>query len=136
MNETNVYLLREEAFDNLFVDRADLQARVPGHVDLLIEHGLPISNTTEFVGACQANLNMMKKLQRISESGYLDRITSEKVAQRVHEYHLSPDVLIDGKLNFDPKHRWQILKMLDDDYLRSGLTDRRYEVNSKVTVTQ
>jgi hypothetical protein len=27
-----------------------------------------------------------------------------------------------------------ILKVLDDDYLSSGLTDRRYEVNSKVTI--
>ncbi len=135
LNQTNVYLLREEAFDNLFVDRSQWQAKVPGHVDLLIEQGLAIINAAEFVTACQSDLNMMRKLQRICESGYLEQITAEKLGRLVTEYKLSQTVLVGGKLNFDPKYRWQILKMLDDDYLSSRLTDRRYEVNSKVTVT-
>ena len=29
----------------------------------------------------------------------------------------------------DPEHRWRILKLVDDDYLRSSMTDHRYEVN-------
>src|SRR6266851_145702 len=132
LNQTNVYLLREEAFDNLFVDRSQWQAKVPGHVDLLIEQGLAIINAAEFVTACQSDLNMMRKLQRICESGYLEQITAEKLGRLVTEYKLSQTVLVGGKLNFDPKYRWQILKMLDDDYLSSRLTDRRYEVNSKV----
>jgi hypothetical protein len=31
----------------------------------------------------------------------------------------------------EPEHRWRILKLVDDDYLRSTMTDARYEVNSK-----
>lgn len=31
----------------------------------------------------------------------------------------------------DAQHRWQLLKLLDDDYLRSDLTDITYEANSK-----
>ncbi len=31
----------------------------------------------------------------------------------------------------DPQHRFKILKLLDDDYLRSELTDMDYEANSK-----
>jgi hypothetical protein len=136
LDQASVYVLRDAAFDNLFVDRVELQARVPGQVDLLIEHGLPINNASEFVAACQTNLNMMRKLQRIADSGYLDQITPERIGRLVSEYKLSPAVISGGKLNFDPKDRWLILKMLDDDYLSSGLTDRRYEVNSKVTITR
>jgi len=31
----------------------------------------------------------------------------------------------------DPQHRFKILKLLDDDYLRSELTRLEYEANSK-----
>jgi hypothetical protein len=31
----------------------------------------------------------------------------------------------------DPQHRFKILKLLDDDYLRSDLTSLEYEANSK-----
>jgi hypothetical protein len=34
-------------------------------------------------------------------------------------------------LVFDPKDRWAILKLLDDDYLESVLTERHYEVTGK-----
>jgi len=30
-----------------------------------------------------------------------------------------------------PEQRWRILKLIDDDYLRSAMTSHRYEVNSK-----
>jgi hypothetical protein len=31
----------------------------------------------------------------------------------------------------DPQRRWRILKVLDDDYRHSSLTDTDYEANSK-----
>jgi hypothetical protein len=34
-----------------------------------------------------------------------------------------------------PKLRWEILKLLDDDFVRSSLTQNRYEVNSKSAIT-
>jgi len=135
VDQKDVYIDREEAFETLFVDRQAWQARVPAQIDLLVEGGLPIKNLPELVAACQSNLNMMRKLQRIVDSGYLEQITIAKIERLVQEYKLSPTVISDGKLYFDSVHRWQILKMLDDDYLRSGMTDRRYEVNSKLTVT-
>jgi hypothetical protein len=33
-----------------------------------------------------------------------------------------------------PQHRWALLKLLDDDYLRSDLTNINYEANSKTEV--
>jgi len=38
----NLYVLRQEAFEALFVDRDAWQARVPAQIDLLVESGLPI----------------------------------------------------------------------------------------------
>jgi hypothetical protein len=45
-------------------------------------------------------------------------------------------VMEDGveKLVFDPEpsRRWILLKLLDDDYLTSVMTELKYEVNSKI----
>jgi hypothetical protein len=39
----------------------------------------------------------------------------------------------DGKemLVYDPKNKWVILNLLDDNYLRSMLTEINYEVTNK-----
>ena len=34
-------------------------------------------------------------------------------------------------LLFDPKNKWAVLRLLDDDYLRSALTGQKYEVTGK-----
>lgn len=30
------------------------------------------------------------------------------------------------------ERRWRILRLVDDDYLKSSMTDHKYEVNSKI----
>src|SRR6266581_7793288 len=101
VDQKDVYIDREEAFETLFVDRQAWQARVPAQIDLLVESGLPIKNLPELVAACQSNLNMMRKLQRIVDSGYLEQINIAKIERLVKEYKLSPTVISDGKLYFD-----------------------------------
>jgi hypothetical protein len=32
----------------------------------------------------------------------------------------------------EPAHRWRILRLVDDDFLKSSMTAHRYEVNSKI----
>jgi hypothetical protein len=34
-------------------------------------------------------------------------------------------------LVFDPKNKWALLRLLDDDYLGSRLTGQKYEVTGK-----
>lgn len=130
------YVVSERAFDDLFIDRVEWQKRVPAQVDALVERGLPFANADDFIAACQSNLNMMKKLKRIADSDYLDLITPAKIRKLQAEYGLIATLLQGNSLVFDPSDRWRLLKILDDDYLRSGLTDRRYETNSKVRVTE
>jgi hypothetical protein len=134
LDSSHCYVVKETAFDDLFIDRAEWQKRVPAQVDALIERGLPFANAKEFIAACQSNLNMMKKLKRIAESDYLDLITPAKVRTLVAEYGLSRSLVAGDSFVFDPGDRWRILKVLDDDDVKSSLTERRYETNSKVHI--
>ncbi len=55
----------------------------------------------------------------------------------ITEFNLSVPVVIDNgmeKIVFEPapEKRWQILKLLDDDYLGSVMTHAKYAANSKI----
>lgn len=94
-----------------------------------------IRNFDEFEAACLGQLQMMAKLASIADKDYLAALTMERLRRTIDDYRL--EVRIDaGRLVFEPgrDQRWLILKLLDDDYLRSTMTDQRYEVNSKVTI--
>jgi hypothetical protein len=57
----------------------------------------------------------------------------------IDEFHLDLQIVDENgqeKLLFEPgvKKRWLLLKLLDDDYLGSVMTEQKYEVNSKSAI--
>lgn len=79
---------------------------------------------------------MISKVARVANQPYLNEITMEDINKTINEFDLKVDTTNENgveKLIFekDVRKRWIILKLLDDDYLGSVLTDRKYESNSK-----
>jgi hypothetical protein len=85
---------------------------------------------------------MMAKMASIKRSmdddpDYADSMSMEKIIAYIKQHqHVKIDIVgtgADSRLVFDPQptRRWQIVKLLDDDFLRSVLTDREYEAGSK-----
>ncbi|ORM38085.1 hypothetical protein BFL43_01440 [Williamsia sp. 1135] len=76
------------------------------------------------------------------DPAYAAAMTMPKLVAYVHAHpHIDIDVVGAGedcRLVFDPSpaRRFQILKLLDDDFLRSVLTEREYEAGSKVQTIQ
>lgn len=102
-----------------------------------VHRRVPIRNLAEFESACSGNSLMLTKLASISRKPYLSRVTFTDVERAIQEFSLDIEVARDGhapQLVFDPdrERRWLILKLLDDDYLGSVMTQEKYEVNSKV----
>jgi Domain of unknown function (DUF4868) len=129
-----VLVAQMSAFDALFTDREAMAAEVPRQVGELKKAGIDVKNAKDLVSACQRNLVMMKKLARIVDSGYIAEVTPVKVRSLVEEFAIPGRVIEEGAFVFDKKNRWTLLKILDDDYLRSPLTRRKYESSAKVTV--
>ncbi len=103
---------------------------------------LDIVDGDKLEAACRSDLNMMRKLvsiqAKLDRPGYADAVTMPALITflRAHPKIDVPVQDADGphpKLVFssDAQHRWAILKLLDDDFLRSELTDITYEANSK-----
>lgn len=99
-----------------------------------IKTTIPIHNFEQLESACLGHLHMLKKLKNIASQPYLSRIKISDIRTAIKEMKLNLKVeMHDGKMKvvFDPKDKWAILRLLDDDYLQSVMTGEKYEVNSK-----
>lgn len=151
-------LLFDPAFDAMIVDETILlfrlrdfdralgvleQTRAAARDTLTsITANLRIRNFDELEEAATSDINMIAKLRSVArrmddDPAYAQAMTMEKIAPFARDRPDLKDILEgpEGEEEFvfhrDPQRRWRILKLLDDDYLHSEVTDLDYEANSK-----
>lgn len=128
------------AFEEMFGRHPELDAEADRVYNATLG-GLDIENGDRLAKSCRSDINMMRKLasigRKLQNPEYAGALTQENLVAFIRA---NPDVSVelidvDGttKIHFqaDVQHRWAILKLLDDDYLRSDLTQLGYESNSK-----
>lgn len=103
---------------------------------------LRIADIEKMEHSCTNDPNMMAKMASVqrrmdADDAYANSMTMKRLVAFVNE-HPHYDVEVRGSgdeaqlvYHNDPKRRYKILHLLDDDYLRSALTDKEYEANSK-----
>ena len=100
-----------------------------------IKSAVPIYNFEDFAKACEGHLQMMVKLNNIANKDYLGTITIADIKRVMKELPQLPVQITEsnGKemLVFDRSDKWALLRLLDDDYLKSLMTDWTYEVTGK-----
>lgn len=108
-----------------------------------VTKNLRIRNMDELEKACTSQPAMMAKMASIKRSmtedaEYANAMTMERLVEYI-KAHRHIDIEVrgagpDAEMVFDPapRRRFQIVKLLDDDFLRSTLTARQYEAGSKV----
>lgn len=100
-------------------------------------HGkLPISNFQDFQDACTSDSRLADKVLAVRQRDYFDELSYPMVKPVIDEFNLDiPTTEANGSVELEfrtaPEHRFRILRLVDDDYLRSAMTKHRYEVNSK-----
>lgn len=75
-------------------------------------------------------------LPQIAPKPYLPRVTPADIQRTITEFRLDVRIVRENsedRLLFEQsaQSRWLILKLLDDDFLGSVMTNKKYEVNSK-----
>jgi hypothetical protein len=136
-----IFFANRNNFDRSFEFLALVQESAAQTFDAVTEH-LTIDGLAELRAAVTKDVNMMAKLASIQRK--IDKHPEyTKVLQMIpllafidSNPHVDVDVVGEGadrRLLFlaAPQRRWKILKLLDDDYLRSNLTTMNYEVDSK-----
>lgn len=130
-----LFIANIAAFQRIFKYFEELRAKADEIVTAILAR-IPIRNADEFRAACTGQIQMMSKLAQIAKKPYLNRITMQDIRRTINEFRLEIQIVPeDGqeKILFEanPNKRWLILKMLDDDFLGSIMTNQKYEVNSK-----
>jgi len=130
-----LFIYNVVAFQRIFNYFEEVRARADETVTTILAQ-IPISNADAFRVAGTAQMQMMSKLAQIARKPYLNRVTIQDVRRTIDEFHLDVRIVEENgqeKLLFEPtpNKRWLILKLLDDDFLGSIMTNQKYEVNSK-----
>jgi hypothetical protein len=131
-----VFVLRRNDYRRIF-DQLDEVRRRARDAASALHAKVPIANFDDFAAACSTQAAMADKLLAVQRRDYFDRLSYEMLAPVITEFNLQiPVQELDGvpQLVFltEPEHRWRILRLVDDDYLRSAMTDHLYEANSKI----
>jgi hypothetical protein len=130
-----LFVLRKRDYRRIF-DQLDqvLQRAKTAAGDL---HGkVPIANFPDFEKACSTDSRMADKILAIRTRDYFDILSYDMLKPVIDEFNLSiPTETVNGEVRLrfrtEPVQRFRILKLVDDDYLASSMTDHKYEVNSK-----
>jgi Domain of unknown function (DUF4868) len=95
---------------------------------------VPIQNFDDFARDCEGHLAKLEKLRNIAAKPYWGKITVENIKKVIEKNNLSVQIVQTSageKLVYDPSDKWVLLKLLDDDYLWSLMTEQSYEVTGK-----
>ncbi len=104
----------------------------------VIKKNIPIDDFPAFEAACEKNLLKLAKLKNIATKPYLKQLNIQVLKKVIRQFDLKIEIVVKGKdemLKYDTSDAWGILRLLDDDYLKSTMTGSMYEANSKRTVS-
>lgn len=133
-HDGTMYIFNKHNFEKIF-RFFELVMKTAAQTLATIKAHVPIANFDELEEACSGHLQMQAKLKNIAGKAYLKKMNIadiKKVLQAFPSLGLKT-IKKNGKemLVFDPKDKWALLRLLDDDYLDSVLTGQKYEVTGK-----
>ncbi len=132
-----LFVLRKNEYRRIF-DQLEQVRQEARRAAERLHARIPIANFDEFADACAAQPGMADKLIAIQGRDYFEGLTYEILQPVIDEFQLDIPVEKRGGVSHlvfrsEAAHRWRILRLVDDDYLKSSMTNHKYEVNSKTT---
>ena len=128
-----MFILKKDHFQEIFRFFETVR-KVAKETLETIRATVPIQNFEEFARDCEGHLMKLVKLRNISAKPYWGKITIENIKKVIKRNNLAVQIVRTGTtemLVYNPADKWVLLKLLDDDYLLSLMTEQTYEVTGK-----
>jgi hypothetical protein len=130
ISENNdIFIFNKSNFYNMF-RYYDLIKKLSSNTLEVIKSLNLINNFDELKKSCDSHLQMQLKLSSISAKPYLSKLNIDEIKKLNNKCKLNLEIKYD-KIVFDKNKKWEILRLLDDGYLRSLLTQLLYETDNK-----
>jgi hypothetical protein len=130
-----VFVIRKRDFRRIFDQLTAVLGRAKrAAADL--HSKVPIANFADFEHACSTDSRLADKILAVRQRDYFDDLSYSMLEPVIEQFALDISTAeVDGSTHLvfrtEPDQRFRILKLVDDDYLRSSMTEHLYEVNSK-----
>ncbi len=128
-----VVAFNQPAFEQWFRDTPALQGRVKDWIGGIAEH-LPLEGdgAERLAERCRTNSRLRRVLFSIQARGHLKDVSIARIRQYARRQGLDASGLIrNGSLVFDDADPTTLLKLLNEDLFRGGLTDEPFVVDRK-----
>ena len=132
-----MFVIHKDNFQKMFQILEEIRAKAQQTLQA-IHSCIPIQNFDELVKACDGNITMLKKLNKIAAKPYINDLKMSDVKKIIDLIHLPVEIrVIDGQetIFFDPqakaRDKFALLRVFNDDYLHSSMTGIDYETTGK-----
>lgn len=129
--EDKFLIFNKENFEKVFDFFEKMYEIVEANIINLATKGL-IQETDKLFEHCKNDSRKIKKLKNILNSGLVDFIDKTKFNDINDKFELGLEFDSHGNILMNEEKTWQILALLNDDYLNSDLTSLNYEAQGKV----
>jgi len=126
-----VFILDKIQFEKIFSFMDKFILEIDANVCHLEEKSL-VDDIAALQKLCKSDPRKIKKLNKVLKSDILNSLNTKRISEINRQYNLDLNFTEDGKIIVSPKNIWTVLRVLDDEYLESPMTDNKYEVHSKV----
>jgi hypothetical protein len=102
-----------------------------------IQTALPIDNAVQFENDCKSNALILVRLRGIADRNYFPSLTLSVIEKKINADGLPIKISGTGKnrkLVYETEHKWKFLRLLDDGFLNSDMTGKKYEATSKMSL--
>ena len=126
-----MFILDKTHFEKIFSFMDKFILEIDANICHLEEKSL-VDDITALQKLCKSDPRKIKKLNKVLKSDILNFLNTKRISEINRQYNLDLDFTEDGKIIVSHKNIWTVLRVLDDEYLESSMTDNKYEVHSKV----
>ena len=130
-SQVQVFIFNRSQFESMFSFVDFYEKEVDGRKKEIDDKDL-LNDIDVFIDFCKNDSRMIKKFARILKNGEFSKMSKNDIKDVVDEYKLDLEFDDSGKVVVNKDNIWTILRILDDDYVRSEITDTKYEARSKV----
>jgi hypothetical protein len=128
-----LFILKRDNFQRIF--RYLEQFKSVGKSTLeTLRNRLPIGNFEQLSTECLRSPKILVKLRSLSNQDHFARLTMESVKATIREQDLEIETAGEGaeeELIFNIQRKWEFIRLLEDGYMKSEMTQTRYEVTGK-----
>jgi hypothetical protein len=129
--EDNFLIFNKQNFEKVFDFFEKMYQIVQDNIADLATKGY-IQETDQLFEHCKNDSRKIKRLKNILDSDLLDSIDKTKFNAINEKFELGLEFDEEGNIKVDKEKTWQILALLNDDYLNSDLTMTNYEAQGKI----